>query len=143
MSDLSRTLEISDVEALYANCREMIEKEIFKDPSPREAARLDGSAILDPLAWRILIPVLVSITGGVITHTIKDKIAAKKSRAEAESEARSFAGKHTKRIEAEELQECVTTVETIVLPFGIRKERAEVIVRKLTQSRTDQSAASS
>src|SRR5262249_34206741 len=100
-----------------------------------------GSIILDPLAWRILVPVLVSITGGIITQAIKDKLAAKKNSAEAEREAKSFTGRLKKRVEAGEYQECVSTVETILLPFGIRKERTQVIVRRLTQAQSEEPTA--
>lgn len=132
---MDQPLTDSAIEDLFLWCRAGLERQFLPTPAGAEVRRLDIAAVLDNLVWKILAPIIVSVTGGTIHERLKRRRAGGASEADPQLEARSAVGNRLEPINAADYSACVAEVEEVIGALGGTREQAErlvaAVVRKL------------
>jgi hypothetical protein len=115
------------IEHLHETCRTALATELFHAESDStNALRLELATFVAAVAWKVLLPFCISVTGGLTARGISMRISSR-SASEVESDVKRTVGSLCTSDLGEKREECVIAIEDLLGPFAIRREQAERI----------------
>ena len=106
----------------------------LKMPKEDQAFKFSDPTFLSVLAWQILVPLFVSITGGLVVNKFSVKNLKHKPLSSLKQDLESTLGKEINLKNKADLEECIILVEGLLKPLGIKRQQARDIVTLLTSS---------
>ena len=125
---MSHSITQTQLQELHARCRSGIERLFFSMEAQKDARRLDAAALLDNLTWKVLTPILVAVTSGLVGETLKKLLASNKAEGDPKTEAQSVVGKQVVQMNTENYAVCLEMVEDAIKSLGGTREHAGVIL---------------
>ena len=85
--------------------------------------RLESTEYLSIIAWKIIWPLFVAITGGVVT-VIVTRRRSKRMVKDLKKEVNRLVGKKVVELSEQRKEECVILIHDLLSPFGLSREEA-------------------
>ena len=130
---MAKELTGAEVESLHQSCQKMLGEVLFSNTEARVARHLDADPLLVNIAWKILVPLVVSITGSLTSEAVKKLLFKSKDEESAETQVKTAVGKKKSTISNEELELCVQMTAEIIKQYAGTKKQAEKIVKALAK----------
>ena len=128
---MGQKLVQEEIESLYRLSHSIVGSELFQCPEDPSAQRLQGYELLEHLAWRIVVPILVAVTGSVTSEALKKRVFSNKGTQNPETQARALEGREKSALSDGEISLCVRRVQEIISDYGGTEEQARKIVEAL------------
>src|SRR4051812_11136913 len=108
---MDQILTEAKVKALHDRSRAVLDRELFSGGDKSgNVQHLDATLILDPLAWSVLLPFVLSVASGLAVEALKGRLADRREDDDAEAEVSHFVGKGVKPMTPDIEGACLTTI---------------------------------
>jgi len=87
--------------------------------------------LLDLLAWRVLIPFIVSVTAGSTVASLKARWIKDQPSKNLKDEATARLGHEIRLGDTNTREECILLVEELLKPYGVTRDKARKIVESM------------
>jgi hypothetical protein len=125
------------VDRCFNECRKEVANVLGAEEQRKDdrSLHMDPTAILAIVAWKVLVPFVVSLSASVSAAAINAKLIKGQSVKGLKEMIQERVGQPI-RIDPTRVEECVILVEEILQPFGVDREKARRIVDVLVSTAT-------
>jgi hypothetical protein len=140
---MERVITEELLERLRLRGTALLDQELFgARDSARGSQALGGGVLTEQLIWQVLVPLLVTIAGGLVVEMAK-AVFARPASDPAPGEphrgtARLLVNRPVRAITQTEVRECVRVVHEALEPYGAEVQKSErIVVELLKETRVE------
>ena len=131
---MSRYITEQMILRVHARCCLMLQKEVFHISSPSKIAlRMEIGTFLAAVAWKVLLPLFVTVAGQFLISDVKKILLSDISPDEVKIEVMNTVSKELGTILPGQREGCIILIEEILKPLGIGREHAQRIFNRLIE----------